>query len=82
MLTLVYNYDFTDSAFTNEKVVMDAAVQGFKPLFKPTVLLYDVKKKDFADAINTGQAGVSSATINDGWVAVSQNDGQLLYFNP
>jgi hypothetical protein len=40
-----------------------------------------VATKDFTSSIHTGKAGISAASINNDWITVLQNDGQLLYFN-
>jgi hypothetical protein len=80
-IAMLYNYDFTDSVFSNSSAVEKAMAQGFKTLFQPSVLLYDVAAKDFRSSIHTGKAGISAASLSNNWITVLQNDGQLLYFN-
>ncbi len=80
-VSLVYNYDFTDSAFTNTEVVQNAALQSFKPLYKPTVLLYSVKEKDIVQAIHTGKDAISSVVLKNNWLTVLHYNGQFSYIN-
>jgi hypothetical protein len=80
-ISLVYNYDFTDTAFTNTEVVQNAALHSFKPLYKPTVLLYSVAEKDITKAIHTGSNAVSSVSLKNNWLTVLHYNGQLSYIN-
>ncbi len=81
LLTMLYNYDFSDSIFNDDVAVQKLVEQNLKPVFKPTVNLYDKEKKDFVNYIHTGNSGNSYASLRGNWLTVLQNDGQLLYFN-
>lgn len=81
MLTMLYNYDLSDSLLNDAAAVQRLMEQNLKPVFKPTVHLYDKEQKDFVNFIHTGTTGNSYASLRGNWITVLQNDGQLLYFN-